>query len=221
MKNFIRTNFYSFLLSVFAVVLVACGEKTPPAPIANCESPLAKTAVSEVLAKKFVDEGLKGYGVHEVANLLTVSDTVAINKEGDYYKCNGKVSVKFSPELGEKIGNAFVTLKGRKELQEKLELKFGPLYGPTMFNQLNGALSDGPYGVIPEFPTSEQLKILTDTLKKNADSIVSGDTKISVTYEIIPNKSADGKSLMDYNAYVNDLERFDLDLVILSLMSVL
>ena len=102
-----------------------------------------------------------------------------------------------------------------------MEIKFGSFYGSTIFNQLNTSLSDGPYGVVPEFPTADQLELLTDTVFKNANSIVANDTKISVTYEIIPSKSADGKALINYNAYVNDLERFDSNLVLLSLMSVL
>ena len=112
----LKKRFFSII--VLVVAIGGCGEKKsqlPPAPVTDCESQLAKTAVGEFLAKKFVDEGLKGYSFQDIENILTVSDSVAIKKNGEYYKCNGKISVKFSPELGEKIGSAFSTLKGRKE----------------------------------------------------------------------------------------------------------
>lgn len=201
-----------------AALIVACGEKKPPV---DCNSAQAKDASTQILAKKFLEDGLKGFSETEVQKLLSVIDVKTVEQNGNYYKCKASFTVAFPSDLGVKIGDAFVTIGARNSLQEKLEIKFGLVNGPGMYNQINAAITDGPYGVVPQIPTAEQLKVVEDTVKKNAQAIAGADNKVSFTYEITPEKLADGKEASAIKAYVNDLEAFDLDVVLLSLGGVL
>lgn len=201
-----------------ALLLAGCFDKEPPM---DCNAAKSKDAAVQILAKKFLEDGLKGYSQSDVQKLLTVVDVKDVEKNGSYHKCRASLTVSFPADLGTKIGQAFTTLEGRSGLRDKLELKFGLVNGPGMYNQINDAISDGPYGVVPQIPTAEQLKLVEDTVKKNAQVIAGTENKVSFTYEIKPEKLADGKEASSVAAYVNDLESFDLDIVLLSLGGVL
>lgn len=204
--------------ALVAALIVACGEKKPPV---DCNSAEAKNASLQILAKKFLEDGLKGFSEAEIQKLLSINDVKTVEQNGSYYKCKANFTVAFPSDLGGKIGNAFSTIEARNSLQDKLEIKFGLVNGPGMYNQINAAITDGPYGVVPQIPTAEQLKVVEDTVKKNAQVIAGADNKVSFTYEITPEKLADGKEASAIKAYVNDLEAFDLDVVLLSLGGVL
>lgn len=200
------------------LVLVGCLDKEPPM---DCSAVKSKDAALQILSKKFLEDGLKGYSQADVQKLLSVVDVKSVEQNGSYYKCKASLTVSFPADLGAKIGQAFSTLDGRNALRDKLELKFGLVNGPGMYNQINDAITDGPYGVVPQIPTAEQLKAVEDTVKKNAQVIAGAENKVSFTYEIKPEKLADGKEASSVAAYVNDLESFDLDIVLLSLGGVL
>ena len=187
----------------------------------DCSAVKSKDAALQILSKKFLEDGLKGYSQADVQKLLSVVDVKSVEQNGSYYKCKASLTVTFPADLGAKIGQAFSTLDGRNALRDKLELKFGLVNGPGMYNQINDAISDGPYGVVPQIPTPEQLKAVEDTVKKNAQVIAGNENKVSFTYEIKPEKLADGKEASSVAAYVNDLESFDLDIVLLSLGGIL
>lgn len=219
MRNFNQTKlvgFFAVMLS--SIILVGCGEKQPPM---DCNAQKAKDAATQILAKKFLEDGLKGFSESDVQKLLTVTDIKPVEHNGTYYKCKAGMTVAFPTDLGVKVGQAFSTVEGRSSLRDKLELKFGLVNGPGMYNQINDAISDGPYGVVPQVPTPEQLKAVEDTVKKNAQAITGAENKVLFTYEIKPEKLADGKEATSVVAYVNDLEAFDLDIVLLSLGGVL
>lgn len=213
------TKFFAASAALVAVLsLSGCGEKQPPM---DCNAQKSKDAATQILAKKFLEDGLKGYSEQEIQRLLSVVDIKAVEQNGSYYKCKAGMSVTFPADLGAKIGEAFSTLENRDTLRDKLEIKFGLVNGPGMFNQINDAISDGPYGVVPQIPTAQQLKAVEETVKKNAQVIAGAENKVSFTYEIKPEKLADGKEATSVAAYVNDLDVFDLDIVLLSLSGVL
>ena len=209
---------YAAMLASVAVAMSGCGEKQPQI---DCNSQKAKDAAVQILAKKFLEDGLKGYSVQDVEKLLTVVEVKPVEQNGSYYKCKASITVAFPADLGAKIGHVFSTLDGREALRDRLELKFGLVNGPGMYNQINDAISDGPYGVVPQIPTAQQLKAVEETVKKNAQVIAGAENKVSFTYEIKPEKLADGKETPSVAAYVNDLEVFDLDMALLSLGGVL
>lgn len=216
MKTIKKVVATSVVLST--LVLAGCLEKEPPM---DCAAVKSKDAALQILSKKFLEDGLKGYSQADVQKLLSVVDVKSVEQNGSYYKCKASLTVAFPADLGAKIGQAFSTIEGRNALRDKLELKFGLVNGPGMYNQINDALSDGPYGVVPQIPTPEQLKAVEDTVKKNAQVIAGAENKVSFTYEIKPEKLSDGKEASAVSAYVNDLESFDLDIVLLSLGGVL
>lgn len=205
-------------VALSTLVLVGCFDKEPPM---DCSAAKSKDAAMEILSKKFLEDGLKGYSQADVQKLLSVVDVKSIEQNGSYYKCKASLTVTFPADLGAKIGQVFSTLDGRNALRDKLELKFGLVNGPGMYNQINDAISDGPYGVVPQIPTSDDLRAVEDTVRKNAQVIAGAENKVSFTYEIKPEKLADGKEASSVTAYVNDLESFDLDIVLLSLGGVL
>lgn len=216
MKTIKKAVATSVVLST--LVLAGCLDKEPPM---DCAAVKSKDAALQILSKKFLEDGLKGYSQADVQKLLSVVDVKSVEQNGSYYKCKASLTVAFPADLGAKIGQAFSTIEGRNALRDKLELKFGLVNGPGMYNQINDALSDGPYGVVPQIPTQEQLKAVEDTVKKNAQVIAGAENKVSFTYEIKPEKLSDGKEASSVSAYVNDLESFDLDIVLLSLGGVL
>lgn len=216
MKTIKKVIATSVVLST--LVLAGCLDKEPPM---DCAAVKSKDAALQILSKKFLEDGLKGYSQADVQKLLSVVDVKSVEQNGSYYKCKASLTVAFPADLGAKIGQAFSTIEGRNALRDKLELKFGLVNGPGMYNQINDALSDGPYGVVPQIPTPEQLKAVEDTVKKNAQVIAGSENKVSFTYEIKPEKLSDGKEASSVAAYVNDLESFDLDIVLLSLGGVL
>lgn len=205
-------------ITLSSLALVGCFDKEPAM---DCNAVKSKDAAIQILAKKFLEDGLKGYSQADVQKLMSVVDIKEVEKNGSYHKCKANLTVAFPADLGEKVGQAFSTLEGRSGLRDKLELKFGLVNGPSMYNQINDAIGDGPYGVVPQIPTAEQLKAVEDTVKKNAQVIAGSENKVSFTYEIKPEKLADGKEASSVAAYVNDLESFDLDIVLLSLGGVL
>lgn len=205
-------------VTLSTLVLVGCLDKEPPM---DCDAVKSKDAAVQILSKKFLEDGLKGYSQQDVQKLISIVDIKDVEKSGSYHKCKASLTVAFPADLGSKIGQAFSTVEGRAALRDKLELKFGLVNGPSMYNQINDAISDGPYGVVPQIPTPEQLKAVGDTVTKNAQVIAGAENKVSFTYEIKPEKLADGKEATSVAAYVNDLDSFDLDIVLLSLGGVL
>lgn len=211
-------RFFAASAVLSTLLLAGCFDNEPPM---DCNAVKSKDAAVQILAKKFLEDGLKGYSQADVQKLISVVDIKDAEKNGSYHKCKASLTVAFPADLGTKIGEAFATLDGRSTLRDKLELKFGLVNGPGMYNQINDAISDGPYGVVPQIPTAEQLKAVAETVKKNAQVIAGSENKVSFTYEIKSEKLVDGKEANSVAAYVNDLELFDLDIVLLSLGSVL
>lgn len=207
-----------------AVVLIAlclntgCAERQPPV---DCVGLPAQDQAVQILAKQFITDGLKGYSQDDLSKLLSIEDLRTVEQDERHCRCKAKVSILFPADLGSKLGEAFLTLDGRRYLREKLETRFGMAKGPAMYQQVNRALSEGPYGVVPMLPTSEQLVAVEEVVRKNAVVIAGTSNKVLVTYEVAVEKNVGEEVTTSVKAYIDDVELFDLDRTLLSVSGLL
>ena len=221
-----NSSFYKAVASLLLVsFLASCGKEQEPIvekkPVESCDSQKIQDAALQIIAKKFLEDGLKGYSSAEIKQLLSITDIKAKEKIDSYYKCKASLTVAFSPDLGEKIATAYSSIQARAALKDRLEKKLGLLEGPPVFNKINESIANGPYGVVPLYPIAKDLDDLSDTIKKNSDILVNEDNRIAFTYEIKPENLADGCESTSVTTYVDDFETFDLDHALLSLNGVL
>lgn len=189
----------------------------------SCETPSVAEYVLTGFSKKLVEEGTKGFANPDIYKMLSTAKTATISKDAQagYHKCNMVISVRYPADLSGKIGTAFSSESGRTDLQAKLETKLGLVNGPGVFNQINASISDGPYGVVPTFPSEDDFAKYSDTIKKNIDAIFGEQLLVDITYEVTPLKDPNGKSFNEVKWYVNKRDALDLNVAMLNLLGAL
>lgn len=174
----------------FAMMVTACGEKTPAnteqAKNFQCSSDYVREKVLAEFATKLKEEGAKGYSAAMMKDIITLKDTTQISKDakGPDVKCNAKISVKYPVDMAEKFANVFASEKSLNEFRDLLEEKYGVVNGGGFYTQLMDAIADGPFGVVPSIPDSNHFAKYKVVIQKNLDTLISEQLDIAISYEL-------------------------------------
>jgi hypothetical protein len=181
---------FSYLLIPVALALSACGDKTPANPEQaknfQCGSDYAREKVLVEFAAKLKEEGAKGFSAATMKDIVTLKDIVQVSKDpkGPEVKCTAKISVKYPEDLAEKFANLFANEKTLNDFRDSLEEKYGVVNGGGFYTQLMDAIADGPFGVVPSIPESNNFPKYKVIIKKNLETVIAEQLDIAISYEL-------------------------------------
>ena len=139
----------------------------------------------------------------------------------DYSKCSAKVAVNYPPNLAEGISQFFLSESAYLAFKDQLEDKFGVVAGAGMHAQLMDAIADGPFGSVPFAPDSATITKHHKTIQKNLGALIQEQLDVAVSYELSIGTDPNGKSLEQLKWQINKRDALDINVVLLSLNSLL
>lgn len=180
----------SYLLMPIVLLTSGCGDKTPTNPEQaknfQCGSDYAREKVLAEFAAKLKDEGAKGFSAATMKDIVTLKDIAQVSKDpkGPDVKCTAKIAVKYPDDLADKFANLFSSEKALNDFRDLLEEKYGVVNGGGFYTQLMDAISDGPFGVVPSIPDSNNFPKYKVVIKKNLETVIAEQLDIAISYEL-------------------------------------
>jgi uncharacterized protein YaaR (DUF327 family) len=185
-----KISSFSFLLIPVALAISGCGDKTPANPEQaknfQCGSDYAREKVLVEFAAKLKEEGAKGFSAATMKDIVTLKDIVQVSKDakGPDVKCTAKISVKYPDDLADKFANLFASEKSVNDFRDLLEEKYGVVNGGGFYTQLMDAIADGPFGVVPSIPDTNNFAKYKVVIKKNLETVIAEQLDIAISYEL-------------------------------------
>lgn len=209
------------IASVFTLTLMGCGDKSPPAPVVDCETESVKTDLLADLATKLKEEGAKGHTSASMKELLSIKDVTPLEKtpKTGYSKCAAKIALTYPQGLSENIARAFSSEKSHEAFKDALEDRYGIVNGAGLYAQLMDAVADGPFGAVPVTPDPATVSKYQKTIQKNLDALMAEQLDIATSYELTTGTDPNGKPTQKLKWQINKRDALDINVVLMSISS--